>query len=210
MSVKIIVAAAAFLLSLGLALWLARMRRERLAFAAIVAAPLVAALAFAAVAALQPAAPGDGMHADPHAAATASSAARAGTSGTDSLRRSAEDLYRAKRYAEARDAYARLVKAVPGDVDAWADFADASAGAAGGDLKAGSDAIDRALAIDPNHLKALWLKASLELQEKRYTDSAQVWERLLTLLPPASSDAEVVRANLEEARTLAKSQAANR
>jgi cytochrome c-type biogenesis protein CcmH len=210
MPVKIVVAAAAFLLSLGLALWLARSRRERLAFAAIVAAPLVAALAFAAVAALQPAETGDAARADPHADAHAPTGSSAAAGASDTLRRNAQELYRAKRYAEARDAYARLVAAEPGDVEAWADFADASAGAAGGDLKAGSSAIDRALAIDPNHLKALWLKASLELQEKRYTSSAQVWERLLTLLPPGSGEAEAVRANLEEARTLAKSQAAAR
>jgi cytochrome c-type biogenesis protein CcmH len=210
MPVKIVVAVAAFLLSLGLAWWFARARRERSAFAAIVAAPLVAALAFAAVAALQPAAPDGEAHADPHATAGASSAASAGGSASDPLRRQAEELYRAKRYAEARDAYAKLVAVLPGDVDAWANFADASAGAAGGDLKVGSDAIDHALALDPNHLKALWLKASLELQEKRYTSAAQVWERLLTLLPPASDDAEVVRSNLEEARTLAKSQGASR
>lgn len=105
---------------------------------------------------------------------------------------------------------ARLVKAAPGDVDAWADLADTQAAAAGGDLKAAAAAIDRALAIDPNHLKALWIKASLELQEKRYDSAARVWEQLLARLPPDSNDARIVRANLDETRALASPQGAGR
>jgi tetratricopeptide (TPR) repeat protein len=208
-SAPIAIAVLAFLAALGLALWLARGGRERTAFAAIVGSPMVAAAAFAAVNSLpRHEAAGAAAAAAPAATSTpaAAPAAAGGAPAADGLRRHADELRLAKRYGEARDAYEQVVKAAPGDVDAWADLADAQAAAAGGDLKAGSSAMDRALAIDPNHLKALWLKASLELQEKRFASAGQLWERLLAQLPPDSNDARIVRANLDETRALASKQ----
>ena len=63
--------------------------------------------------------------------------------------------------------------------------------------------IDRALALDPRHTKALWLKASLAHEQHRYKDALATWQRLLTLVPPGSSDARIVEANLAEASRLA-------
>ena len=130
-------------------------------------------------------------------------AARPGGPQAEALRTQAQQLRQDKRFADARDAFAKLVKLVPEDADAWADLADASAAAAGGDLKAGAAAIDKALLADPDHLKALWLKASLELQEKRYTTAMELWHHLLGQLPAGSNDAEIVSANLAETRALA-------
>jgi hypothetical protein len=130
-------------------------------------------------------------------------AARPGGPKAAALRTQADQLRQGKRFTDARDAYARLVKLVPEDADAWADLADASAAAAGGDLKAGAAAIDKALLADPDHLKALWLKASLELQEKRYTTAMELWHHLLGQLPAGSNDAQIVSANLAETRVLA-------
>jgi len=206
-SAPIAAAALAFLAGPGLAVWLARGGRERAAFAALVASPLIAAAAFATVTALPGHATAGGAAPSAPPATAAPGAAGAATEA-DGLRRQADELRLAKRYTEARDAYDKLVRATPGDVDAWADLADAQAAAAGGDLKAGGAAIDRALAIDPNHLKALWLKASLELQERRYASASQLWERLLAQLPPDSNDARIVRANLDETRALATKQGA--
>jgi cytochrome c-type biogenesis protein CcmH len=208
-SAPIAIAVLAFLAALGLALWLARGGRERTAFAAIVGSPMFAAAAFAAVSSLpRHEAAGAAATAAPAATSTpaVAPAAAGGAPEADGLRRHADELRLAKRYGEARDAYEQVVKSAPGDVDAWADLADAQAAAAGGDLKAGSSAMDRALAIDPNHLKALWLKASLELQEKHYASAGQLWERLLAQLPPDSNDARIVRANLDETRALASKQ----
>jgi cytochrome c-type biogenesis protein CcmH len=130
-------------------------------------------------------------------------AARPGGPKAEALRTEAQQLRQGKRFADARDAFAKLVKLVPEDADAWADLADASAAAAGGDLKAGATAIDKALLADPDHLKALWLKASLELQEKRYTTAMELWHHLLGQLPAGSNDAQIVSANLAETRALA-------
>ena len=207
--VPIVTAVLAFLAGLAAALLLARAGRERAAFAAVVASPLLAATAFAAATALPQRTNPDSVGAAPSATAATTSPAGVPTEA-DGLRRNAEELRLARRFNEARDAYQKLVRASPGDVDAWADLADAQAAASGGDLREAAASIDRALAIDPNHLKALWLKASLEFQERHYAGAGQLWERLLAQLPPDSNDARIVRANLDEVRALASKQGAGR
>jgi cytochrome c-type biogenesis protein CcmH len=66
-----------------------------------------------------------------------------------------------------------------------------------------AEAIKRALALQPDHLKALWLAASLDLEQRRYGDALKSWQRLRAALPAGSPDAAVIDANIEEARQLA-------
>lgn len=108
-----------------------------------------------------------------------------------------------RRFAEAAASYRRAVEANPADADSWADLADCLSAAAGKDLTAGREAIERALAIDPRHRKALWLRASLELQEGRYATAAATWRELQPLVASGSSDARVIAANIAEAEALA-------
>ena len=109
-----------------------------------------------------------------------------------------------RKFAEAEAAYRQAVIADPMDADSWADLADSAASAAGNDLTKGRDAIMRALAIDPKHRKALWLRASLELQEQRYAEAAASWRELQSLVAPGSSDARIIAANIVEADSLAQ------
>ena len=76
--------------------------------------------------------------------------------------------------------------------------------AAGNDLARGRAAIQRALAIDPQHRKALWLRASLELQEQHFATAAATWRELAALVPAGSTDARVIAANIVEADMLAR------
>lgn len=108
-----------------------------------------------------------------------------------------------RRFAEAEAAYRNAVVADPMDADSWADLADSAASAAGNDLTKGRDAIMRALAIDPRHRKALWLRASLELQEQRYLEAAATWRELQNLVVEGSADARAIAANIAEADALA-------
>ncbi len=110
-----------------------------------------------------------------------------------------------RRFAEAEAVYREAVALDPMDADSWADLADCAASAAGNDLTRGRDAIARALAIDPKHRKALWLRASLELQEQRYTAAAATWRQLAVLVAADSADARVIAANIAEADALARS-----
>lgn len=108
-----------------------------------------------------------------------------------------------RRFAEAAASYRRAVEANPADADSWADLADCLSAAAGKDLNAGRDAIEQALAVDPRHRKALWLRASLELQQGRYATAAATWRQLQPLVASGSSDARVIAANIAEAEALA-------
>jgi cytochrome c-type biogenesis protein CcmH len=114
------------------------------------------------------------------------------------------NLYRQQRqFAAARDAFARLVELDAMTADSWADYADVQASLTKSLTGAPAQAIDRALALDPNHTKALWLKASLEHEQGHDAQALQVWTRLHALLPADSSDARLVENNMAEARRLA-------
>lgn len=213
----------AFLALLAIGVLATCRQRGRLALAAFLLAPVAAAaLAVVTGALLTPSPPvAERATAAPDAAPAAAKtpptpppvteAPPATTAGPDieALRQTADGLRRARRYAEAKEAYGRLLQANPRDADAWADLADATAAAAGGDLEGSERAIEHALLLAPNHTKALWLKASLALQRKRYGEAADLWQKLLDQLPKDSADAQVVTANLQEARTLARQSVTN-
>jgi cytochrome c-type biogenesis protein CcmH/NrfG len=110
-----------------------------------------------------------------------------------------------RKFGEAEQAFRKAVEADPGDADSWADLADSAAVAAGHDLTVSRDAIQQALTIDPQHRKALWLRASLELQQRQYAQAATTWRTLSALVPAGSPDARVIAANIAEADALAAS-----
>ncbi|HSD75004.1 MAG TPA: hypothetical protein VLB75_09565 [Steroidobacteraceae bacterium] len=115
--------------------------------------------------------------------------------------------YRQQReFARAREAFARLIALDAMTADAWADYADVLASLAGGSLAGESArAIDRALALEPKHTKALWLKASLAHEQHRYDESLALWKEIRALLPPESTDARLIDDNIAEAARLAGS-----
>jgi cytochrome c-type biogenesis protein CcmH len=86
----------------------------------------------------------------------------------------------------------------------WADYADVLASLTGGSLGgAAGKAIDNALALDPNNLKALWLKASQAHEQRRYAEALGWWKKLRAVLPPDSADARVIDSNIAEDSQLA-------
>jgi cytochrome c-type biogenesis protein CcmH len=114
----------------------------------------------------------------------------------------AESYRRQRDSAKARDAFANLVRLKAMDADSWANYADVLASASGS-LRQSAQAIESALRLDPAHPKALWLKASLAHEERRYADALVVWKQLRAALPPDSSDVRVIDANIAEASQLA-------
>ncbi|MEO8308743.1 MAG: tetratricopeptide repeat protein [Pseudomonadota bacterium] len=110
----------------------------------------------------------------------------------------------ARDFAPAVTAYEAALKLDGRNADAWADYADSLASANGRSLAGKpAKAIERALQLDPNHLKGLWLAASLDLEEHRYTAAVNHWQKLRSVLPDGSPDVSIIEANLAEARTLA-------
>jgi tetratricopeptide (TPR) repeat protein len=107
-------------------------------------------------------------------------------------------------FAAAADSYDRSLRLDAGNADAWADYADALASA--GDRRlAGkpAEAIAKALRLQSRHPKALWLQASLDLEQQRYDDALRHWQWLRAALPAGSPDIAIVEANIAEARQLA-------
>ena len=120
--------------------------------------------------------------------------------GLAMLKRSQRD------FAGAVAAYEKLQALNGMTADAWADYADALASRAGGSLQGpAADAIEQALTLDSGHPKALWLKATLAIKERRYADAEVLWQQLRGVLPPDSPDIRIIDANIAEATALASS-----
>ena len=106
-----------------------------------------------------------------------------------------------KQYAAAAKIYKQLAAANQMNADAWADYAD-TAGTLQSNKLAGEPEtyIAKALALDANHPKALWLEASAEEEAGRYGDAIATWQRLQGVLPQDSQDAKIVAANVQRDR----------
>jgi cytochrome c-type biogenesis protein CcmH len=111
------------------------------------------------------------------------------------------------QFEEAGKAYTQLIALRPDDAQAHADYADALGVVQRGSL-AGEPAklIAKALAIDPNNLKALVLGGKEAFERKQYAQAISLWERAL----PTTQDPAMrrpIETSIAEARALANPQA---
>ena len=115
---------------------------------------------------------------------------------------------RNKKLAAAASIYAGLAASGQMSADSWADYADTAASLQGNRLAGDPETyIARALALDPQHPKALWLKASADEEAGRFNDAIGVWRQLIAVLEPNSADARIVSANLQQDLKLASASA---
>src|SRR5439155_13107939 len=63
--------------------------------------------------------------------------------------------------------------------------------------------VERALEVEPNNLKALALAGTAAYERQDYARAAQLWGRMLPLVPPDSEDARMIAGNVDEAKKLA-------
>lgn len=105
------------------------------------------------------------------------------------------------RNDEALSAYDRLLKLRPDDPSVLADYADALAvknnQLAGEPMKY----VERALKLDPNHLKALMLAGTDAFNRADYAKAVQHWERAADAGPPDNPLVQMARNGVTEART---------
>ncbi len=107
------------------------------------------------------------------------------------------------RFGEASEAYAKAAARTPGDAQVLADYADALAMAQGRTLQGEPERIlVRALAIDPNNVKALLLAGTAAFNRNDGAAAVRHWERVLGLLPAESDMVQRVQASIAEARSL--------
>ncbi|RMD71765.1 MAG: c-type cytochrome biogenesis protein CcmI [Gammaproteobacteria bacterium] len=105
-----------------------------------------------------------------------------------------------ERYEEAARAYEKAYELIGDDPDLLADYAEALAFVQGDRLAGKPEALlKKALEKDPHHPKALWLSGIAAFQEGRFEEAIERWRALLSLLPPESRDAQVVRQLLARA-----------
>jgi cytochrome c-type biogenesis protein CcmH len=103
-----------------------------------------------------------------------------------------------RKMSDAAEIFSQLAARGQMNADSWADYADTAASLHGGKLAGAPEVyIAKALALDPAHAKALWLKASADEEAGRFDEAALAWQRLLAVLPPNSADAKLVAATLQ-------------
>src|SRR3569833_910800 len=107
------------------------------------------------------------------------------------------------RPAAERAAFARAVALVPENADLLVDYADALAMSSGETLEGKPmQLIGRALSIDPNNQKGLWLAGTAAYDRGDFNGAIAHWEKLLASLPQGSQEAQAMFSNIAEARSL--------
>jgi cytochrome c-type biogenesis protein CcmH len=112
------------------------------------------------------------------------------------------------RYADAASAYEHVTALNGNDAGAWADYAEALAMANGQRLTGKpTEAINRALQMDPKHQKALDLAGSAAFQAGDYQKAIDYWQKLLVLLPPGSEELKSISEQITRTKQLIASKA---
>ena len=109
-----------------------------------------------------------------------------------------------KRYDDAVMAFEKsLPLGGSQSADVLSSYADAIAMAANRVLTDKAvDVLKQAVAINPTHIKSLWLVGTASYQNKNYSDALKYWERLHAVLDPGSDDANQIAMNIGEVRSL--------
>ncbi len=103
-------------------------------------------------------------------------------------------------YRKAADAYARAEPLAPNDAQMLADYADALAMAQ--DRKLTGEPLrllKRALAADPDNIKALLLAGTADFESGDYKNAVALWERVKTLAPQDSGLITSLQKSIDEA-----------
>ena len=110
------------------------------------------------------------------------------------------------RYPEAVQAYRELVRRIPPDAQLLADFADTLAMANGRSLEGEpQQLIEQALKVDPRNVKALALGGTVAYQKEEFAKAAQLWTRVLEVVPPEAEFAQRMQESIRDAESRAGS-----
>ena len=105
------------------------------------------------------------------------------------------------RFADAVPAYQRASELQPPNATLLADWADAVAAIKGSaDNPQTVALVERALGIDPNHLKSLALAGTIDYERGDFTGATTRWQKIVDQLPPGNEVAKQVQASIDEAR----------
>jgi cytochrome c-type biogenesis protein CcmH len=106
-----------------------------------------------------------------------------------------------ERWSEAAQAYEKATAIITNDADLWAEYAFTTAMASGRQLQGKPmELVNKALKIDPENLKALELSGSAAYQAKDYKKAIEIWQRVLSKVPPGSDVAGSLNTRITEAK----------
>ena len=104
-----------------------------------------------------------------------------------------------KRYSEAEMAYANALRLGGENADLLTDYVDTMVMADGGAFNEESAALLlRALELEPDNLKALWLAGHWKNQSGDYQAALDYWQRAAAKLPPDSKDVAVIKSQISD------------
>ena len=110
-----------------------------------------------------------------------------------------------KRHKDALPAFEKASAMLPKDAQLMADYADALAIANGGKFeKQSRELIATALKLDPANAKGLMLKATLDFNDKNYSQAIESWEKILKLPGVSAETTKEARGSIDEAKKLSK------
>ncbi len=106
-----------------------------------------------------------------------------------------------KRFSDAVEAYGNARRLGGDQPELLADYADALVVASGGRFtKQATKLLQRALEIQPDYAKALWLSGHWKYQNGAFDEAIQYWQRVAAQVPEDSPDARVIARQIEQAR----------
>ncbi len=104
-----------------------------------------------------------------------------------------------KRYNEAENAYANVLRLGGENADLLTDYADTMVMADGGAFNDESGALlTRALQLDPGNIKGLWLAGHWKNQSGATTEALDYWQQAAAKLPPDSKDAAIINQQISQ------------
>ncbi len=106
-------------------------------------------------------------------------------------------------YPKAAAAYEKLAALAPNEPDVFADWADVVAGIKGTVVGDAEALAQKALAIAPDHPKALALAGTAAFQREDFAGAAAHWEKILAQVPAGTEVERGIRASINDARTKA-------
>ena len=105
---------------------------------------------------------------------------------------------------EAVADYRKAAALRPGDANVLADLADMLAATGNGSLDGEPiQLVDKALAINPNHVKALALKGSYAMTQRDFRTALGAWNQALKVAQPDDPIAQFLRTQLDAMREMA-------
>jgi cytochrome c-type biogenesis protein CcmH len=105
--------------------------------------------------------------------------------------------------------YRKAAALRPNDANVLADLADMLAATGNGSLDGEPiQLVDKALAIDPNHVKALALKGSYAMTQRDFRTALGAWNQALKVARPEDPIAQFLRTQLDGMREMAARAAA--